>query len=212
MLTPEEISRYVFDQRLKNRGFQRVAGVDEVGRGALAGPVVAAVCLLPPEFSLPGINDSKEIKENERISIYRAIIADASVEFAIGLVSAEGIDELGIHRASLLAMERACASLKKPVDCILVDGKYIPKISPLPRYIEAIPKGDQKSASIAAASIIAKVRRDAMMRQMHLIDSRYALNRNKGYGTKEHREAIARFGISPDFHRISFRPCQSAIR
>ena len=181
-----------------------ICGMDEVGRGPLAGPVVASAVVLPPDFPVEILADSKKLSEKKRQEAYDIIIQKA-VSYGTGWVWPQEIDEINILQASLLAMKRAWLSMSVPVhpDCILVDGIYTPPIeTDIP--MEAIIKGDDKIHEIMAASILAKVQRDKWMVDYSKIDGRYGFEKHKGYPTKAHREAVAKYGLSP-IHRKSFR-------
>ncbi len=182
-----------------------VAGVDEAGRGPLAGPVVAAAVVLDPEAIPDGIADSKALDARTRRSVYQAIIATAQV--GIGVAGVDRIDADNILNASLWAMAQAVAVLERPPKLVLVDGNKAPLLDCAAR---AIVQGDAKCLSIAAASIVAKVTRDAIMAEIARDYPHYGFERHKGYGTREHHEAIARHGVTPH-HRRSFRPVQLAL-
>jgi ribonuclease HII len=176
------------------------AGVDEAGRGPLAGPVVAAAVILDRKRVPPGIDDSKKLGEEARESLYARITRVAG--WGVGIVEVEDIDRLNIYHATMLAMTRAVDALGIEPGMVLVDGNALPKW----RYqARAIVSGDALSRSIAAASIIAKVTRDRMMRDYHLQHPGYGWHQNKGYGTAEHRAALIELGPTP-LHRRSFAP------
>ncbi|MCK5168632.1 MAG: ribonuclease HII, partial [Bacteroidales bacterium] len=177
------------------------AGTDEAGRGPLAGPVVAAAVILPAEFTHPILNDSKKINEKNRYLLRKEIEACA-ISYAIGIIDNQGIDELNILKASIMAMHNALDSLDVLPDHIIIDGNKFIKYKNLPH--QCIIKGDSKYYSIAAASILAKTYRDDIMNDLHQKHPAYNWKRNKGYPTKEHRQAIKDFGTTP-FHRMSFR-------
>ncbi len=177
------------------------AGCDEAGRGCLAGPVVAAAVILPPDFTHPILNDSKKINEKNRY-ILRKEIETIAVSYAVGIIDNKGIDELNILKASIMAMHKALDSLKIIPEHIIVDGNKFIKYKNIPH--QCIVKGDSKYYSIAAASILAKTYRDDIMNTLHLNHPEYNWKQNKGYPTKEHRKAIKDFGTTP-FHRMSFR-------
>ncbi|MGE5245088.1 MAG: ribonuclease HII [Betaproteobacteria bacterium] len=189
------------ENALRRVGFVHVAGVDEVGRGCLAGPVVAAAVVLHPERHVPGVCDSKLVPAAERDRLYSAILARA-VAWAVAAAEPEEIDRLNIHQASLRAMQRAVLALAPLPDVVLVDAFRVPD---LPMAQRGVIHGDRRCSAIAAASIVAKVTRDRMMVDLHGRDPRYGFDRHKGYATAEHLEAVARFGYS-DVHRRSFRP------
>jgi len=200
VLFPGETDPWFFERQARRRGFSRIAGVDEAGRGPLAGPVVAAAVVLPWEADLPGVDDSKLLSAGEREECYAAILGlAAAVEVAA--VSAEEIDRTDILSASLEAMREAIGRIAPPPDFVLVDGPW-----PVPATVvqRPITKGDRLSISVAAASIIAKVHRDRLMLSYHERFPQYNFARNKGYGTREHLEALARFG-SCSIHRQTFR-------
>jgi ribonuclease HII len=182
-----------------------IAGVDEAGRGPLAGPVVAAAVVLDPAFIPDGIADSKALDAKSRQSVYQAIVATAQV--GIGVAGVDRIDSDNILNASLWAMAQAVARLDRRPRLVLVDGNKVPNVECSTR---AIVQGDAKCLSIAAASIVAKVVRDAMMAELARDYPHYGFDRHKGYGTREHHEAIARHGVTPH-HRRSFRPVQLAL-
>ena len=189
------------ENSLRRVGFLHVAGVDEVGRGCLAGPVVAAAVVLHPDRHIPGLCDSKLVPSVERERLYDRIIRSAAA-WAVASADPAEIDRINIHQASLRAMQRAVLSLAPLPDMVLVDAFRVPE---LPMAQRGIPHGDRRCSAIAAASIVAKVTRDHQMRELHLRDSRYGFDRHKGYATAGHLEAVARFGYS-DVHRRSFRP------
>ena len=189
------------ENALRRVGFVYVAGVDEVGRGCLAGPVVAAAVVLHPEKSIPGLADSKAVPAPEREQLFDGIRRHA-VAWAVAWAEPAEIDEINIHQASLRAMQRAVLALAPLPDMVLVDAFRIPD---LPMAQRGVPHGDRRCAAIAAASIIAKVTRDRQMLELHGRDPRYGFDRHKGYATADHLDAVARFGYS-DVHRRSFRP------
>lgn len=182
-----------------------VCGIDEAGRGPLAGPVVAAAVILNHDDVPPGLNDSKKLSEKKRDALYAMIMARAAV--GIDLASVEEIDTLNILQASLLAMTRACANLPSPPRFALIDGNRLPRLDIDAR---ALVGGDARSLSIAAASIIAKVTRDAMMQEMETHHPGYGFGKHKGYGTAAHLDAISRLGPCPH-HRKSFAPIRNIL-
>jgi ribonuclease HII len=182
-------------------GFVHIAGVDEVGRGCLAGPVTAAAVVLPREFRLPGVKDSKVLTVDQRDELFDGIVRVA-LQWHVASVDAAEIDRINIHQASLLAMRRAVEALAPLPGFVLVDGFRIPHLVIPQRPVIA---GDRKSTAIAAASILAKVTRDRMMIDADATDPRYGYARHKGYATAEHLRAVAAFGYSA-LHRRSFRP------
>lgn len=180
--------------------------MDEVGRGPLAGPVVAAAVIFPPEVSIPGINDSKKLLAIERIALSAEIESKARA-CSVGIVTPGEIDRFNILKASLMAMRRAVEKLSLRADFLLIDGRE--KIGQLKIPQRAVVKGDSLSQSIAAASIIAKVTRDKMMAKLHHEFPHFDFVHNQGYGTKSHKEALSKFGPCPE-HRRSFTPVQKA--
>jgi ribonuclease HII len=189
------------ENAIRRMGFVYVAGVDEVGRGCLAGPVVAAAVVLNPDRYVPRISDSKTVTALERAKLYDRITRTA-VAWGVASASCTEIDTINIHQASLRAMQRAVELLTPAPDFVLVDAFRIPDIMMAQR---AVIHGDSRCTAIAAASIVAKVTRDRMMLELHAEDPRYGFDRHKGYATKEHLQAVAQFGYSP-VHRQSFRP------
>lgn len=193
-------ARRTVENAVRRLGFVRVAGVDEVGRGCLAGPVMAAAVVLDARPSLSGLRDSKLLTAAQRDRLYDQIIAKTA--WTIAAVEPDEIDRINIHRASLEAMRRAVTTLAPLPDFVLVDGFRIPGLF-LPQ--RSIVHGDRRCSAIAAASIVAKVTRDRRMTALHEQDPRYGFDRHKGYATSVHLAAVARFGYSPA-HRRSFRP------
>ena len=189
------------ENALRRAGFVHVAGVDEVGRGCLAGPVVAAAVVLHPDRHLAGLSDSKLVPAAERERLYEQIIRCA-VAWAVAEADPAEIDRINIHQASLRAMQRAILALAPLPDVVLVDAFRVPDL-PMPQ--RGVAHGDRRCSAIAAASIVAKVTRDRQMRELHDRDPRYGFDRHKGYATADHLDAVARYGYS-DVHRRSFRP------
>jgi ribonuclease HII len=189
------------ENALRRYGFCRIAGVDEVGRGCLAGPVVAAAVVLNPDQYIAGLCDSKLIPALERERLY-SIITRKALGWAVAAAQPDEIDIMNIHRASLEAMRRAVTALAPLPDMVIVDAFRIPNLSIAQR---GVPHGDRRCSAIAAASIVAKVTRDRQMLEQHALDPRYGYDRHKGYATSDHLDAVARFGYSP-IHRRSFRP------
>lgn len=183
-------------------GYGRVCGIDEAGRGPLAGPVVAAAVLLPPGYELPGLNDSKKLTARRREALYEALMADERVQKCVAEATVEEIDRLNILRATHLAMARAAQGLQPPPDFCLIDGLPVPGF-PLPS--RALVKGDARSLSISAASILAKVTRDRYMTELDAQFPQYGFAKHAGYGTAAHLRAIEEYGITPH-HRRSFGP------
>lgn len=192
----------VYEKKLKRQGYELVAGVDEVGRGPLAGPLVAASVVLPSDVNLPGLNDSKLLSAGQREKLFTLIRACA-VAIGIARVGHKVIDRIGIGVANYLAMKLAVENLGLLPGYLLIDGGRHKVDLPIPQI--GITGGDRKVASIAAASIIAKVTRDRLMVKYHAKYPDYGFNQHKGYGTKKHLERINRFGICP-LHRKSFYP------
>lgn len=189
------------ENALRRWGFYRIAGCDEVGRGCLAGPVVAGAVILDSARHIPGLADSKAIPARERERLYELITRQA-LAWSVAAVEPAEIDVLNIHRASLEAMRRAVLGLAPLPDLVIVDAFHIPNLFIAQR---GVPQGDRRCAAIAAASIVAKVTRDRRMMAYHADDPRYGYDRHKGYATAEHLAAVARHGYSP-IHRRSFRP------
>jgi ribonuclease HII len=186
---------------LRRVGFVYVAGTDEVGRGCLAGPVVAAAVVLHPERHIAGLADSKVVPAEERAELYQEITSSA-VAWSVAAADPAEIDRINIHQAGLRAMQRAVLALAPLPDIVLVDAFRVPD---LPMAQRGVLHGDRRCAAIAAASIVAKVTRDRQMIELHGTDPRYGFDRHKGYATADHLDAVARFGYS-DAHRRSFRP------
>lgn len=193
-----EMSEY--ERLYKSQGFTFIAGIDEVGRGPLAGPVVAAAVILPDDFQILGIDDSKKLTETKREELYE-LIRSTALSIGVGIIEAKEIDTINIYEATKKAMYVALNELHISPDFLLVDAMKL--TTPIPS--EAIIKGDSKSISIAAASIIAKVTRDRMMKELAQSFPEYRFEQNMGYGTKEHIEALQLYGATP-YHRRSFAP------
>ena len=191
---------YRHEDGLLALGFRRVAGVDEVGRGCLAGPVVAAAVILDPRRPIAGLRDSKQLSHAARLRLAR-LLATRAAGCGLGVVGPEEIDRTDILRATLAAMARAVVALGRRPDYLLVDALEIPGV-PIPQ--RGIVRGDQISASIAAASIVAKVYRDGLMASFHPLYPAYRFDANKGYGTRDHLAALRRHGATP-LHRVTFR-------
>lgn len=194
----KEMSKY--ERKLYENGIQYIAGIDEVGRGPLAGPVVAAAVILPEHSNLTGINDSKQISEKRRNEFYRRI-QEQAVSIGVGVIDAPEIDRVNIYEATKLAMKQALFKLGTQPEHLLIDAMKLATGLPETSLI----KGDSRSISIAAASIVAKVTRDRMMTDFHTSYPEYHFVKNMGYGTKEHLQAIDTFGPTP-LHRMSFAP------
>src|SRR6478672_10872291 len=189
------------ENALRRVGFVYVAGADEVGRGCLAGPVVAAAVVLHPDRHIQGVSDSKAVPAAERERICDRIVRYA-VAWAVASADPSEIDRINIHQASLRAMQRAVLALAPLPDIVLVDAFRVPE---LPMAQRGVLHGDRRCSAIAAASIVAKVTRDRQMRELHDRDPRYGFDRHKGYATADHLDAVARYGYS-EVHRRSFRP------
>lgn len=188
-----------YEEDLRRKGYSLIAGIDEAGRGPLAGPVVASAAMLSADVRIPGINDSKKLSPAKRDELYHVIVEKA-VAWSVGMSTVEEIDNLNILQASLLAMRRAVLGLTSCPEYLLVDAVKIPEIT-VPQL--AIIKGDSLSVSIAAASIIAKVTRDKIMNNLDMDFPQYGFIRHKGYGTSEHISALKEFGPSTH-HRRTF--------
>ncbi len=197
---------FSFEEAATRRGYARIVGVDEVGRGPLAGPVVAAAVWLDPAAIPEGLNDSKALTAKRREALYDVILNAADV--SIASCSVEEIDEINILQASLRAMERAVAGLSTKADYVLVDGNKVPPAFGLDA--EAIVKGDARSLSISAASIVAKIWRDRLMVDLAQQYPGYGWEKNAGYGTKIHMEGLRNLGVTP-FHRRSFKPVHNIL-
>ncbi|NGX53751.1 MAG: Ribonuclease HII [Chlamydiae bacterium] len=191
-----------FETEARKRGFERIAGVDEAGRGPLAGPVVAAACLISRGLFFEGINDSKLLTEKRRKALFLQITGHPNVQYGVGIVEPKVIDEINIYQATILAMHQAVEDLPELPDFLLVDAMPL-AFRKLPG--EIIIKGDMRSQSIAAASIIAKETRDEIMIEYHNRYPQYGFDQHKGYGTVKHKKALEEHGPCP-IHRFSFAP------
>lgn len=198
---------FAFEEKLHAHGRRRIAGVDEVGVGPLAGPVVAASVVLPRGTRLPGLDDSKRVRASMRERLDREI-REIAVDLSIGIADLEEIDRLNIYHAALLAMRRAVNGLREPPGLLLVDARTIPELV-IPQ--RAIIGGDADVASIAAASIVAKVYRDGRMRELDRQYPGYGFASNAGYGTQTHLRALRERGPCP-IHRSSFGPVREALQ
>lgn len=196
----------IYEQELHNSGYTNVAGVDEAGRGPLCGPVVAAAVILPPNVYIQGINDSKKLSEKKREKIYEEIINNKEILYGIGMSDVDVIESENILNATKLAMVQAINNIRIKPDFVLIDGNQNINID-IPS--QTLVSGDSKSASIAAASIIAKVTRDRMMEEYDKEYPEYNFGKHKGYGTKVHIEAIQKYGLC-SIHRPSF--CKNFIK
>ena len=188
-------------------GYQVIAGVDEAGRGPLAGPVVAAACVFSRGLVIEGIDDSKKLTPKEREELYQVLVSHPEIDFAIGIVEHSQIDAINILQASLEAMAIAVKNLALEPDFLLVDGNQRP---PTEIALKTVIKGDSLSQSIAAASILAKHSRDQMMLQFHQEWPQYGFDKHKGYATRTHLQAIQEHGPCP-IHRKSFEPIKSLL-
>jgi len=195
-----------FEQEARRCGYRRIAGVDEAGRGPLAGPVIAAAVILPVRCRLLGVDDSKKLPLSERNRLY-TVILERAVWVGIGSATAEEIDRINILEATKLAMRRALAEISPAPDYVLIDAV---RLTGMDMPIRAIIKGDALSLSIAAASIVAKVTRDRLMAQFHVDYPQYNFLAHKGYGTEEHLARLAEYGPSP-IHRRTFAPVSAAL-
>jgi ribonuclease HII len=191
-----DLDRY--ERALRDQGFVRIAGVDEAGRGALAGPLVAAAAILPAGFELEGIRDSKQLTANQRERAFGRIVASSII--AVCRAEPGTIDRRGLHRCNLRLLRRAARELDPAPDYVLTDGFPVPRIG-FPAL--SIKKGDAVTASVAAASIVAKVTRDRIMDRLHRRFPEFGFDHNRGYGTPDHLDALDRLGPTP-VHRLSF--------
>ncbi|MBQ8494561.1 MAG: ribonuclease HII [Clostridia bacterium] len=189
-----------YDRAVRGEGYPILAGVDEAGRGPLCGPVCAAAVVLPPDACIDGINDSKKLTEKKREALFD-VITETAVSYGIAFATVEEIEEMNILNATFLAMNRAIAQLTVMPDMVLVDGNRTPNGLLLPS--RTVIKGDSLSASIGAASILAKVSRDRLLMEMDAQYPQYGFAKHKGYGTAAHYEALRQYGPSP-VHRMSF--------
>ncbi|PAE21371.1 ribonuclease HII [Bacillus sp. 7504-2] len=194
------------ERNLYKQGYKLITGIDEVGRGPLAGPVVASSVILPEDFQLLGLDDSKKLTEAKREEFY-AYIQEHALAVGVGIIQPEEIDQVNIYEATKKAMLSAIAAMPFAPEYLLIDAMKLD--TPYPS--QAIIKGDANSISIAAASIIAKVTRDAIMKQLHSEYPFYQFERNMGYGTKEHLVALEKHGMTP-YHRKSFEPIKSMMK
>lgn len=194
-----------YEREARAQGYRQIAGIDEAGRGPLAGPVVAAACIIPDGLLFSGVNDSKQLSAKQRYALYETLTNHPDIVYGIGQADPEEIDRVNIYQATILAMYRAIEALPCLPDYLLVDGMKLPY--PMIPSIKLI-KGDTLSQSIAAASIIAKETRDRLMGEFHLQWPHYSFDAHKGYGTAKHIEALERHGPCP-IHRRSFEPVKS---
>lgn len=194
-----DVNMWQYEENCYKNGFKLVCGVDEAGRGPLAGPVCAAAVILPPHFDIPGLNDSKKLSDKRRRDLF-PIIKEQALAYAIAFSDEKEIDQINILQATFRAMERAVGSLSITPDYILVDGNKLPRLSVA---AQAVVHGDSLSASIAAASVLAKVTRDDIMLNMAGTYPMYGFDVHKGYGTKAHYDALVKYGPCA-IHRSSF--------
>ena len=191
---------YSYEKLAIEKGFKTICGIDEAGRGPLAGPVYAAAVILPLDLEIDGLNDSKKLTEKKREALFD-IICEKAISYSIGIATEQEIDEINILNATFLAMHRAVEGLKTKPDYALIDGNQYPKIPFVME--ETVVKGDAKAMSIAAASILAKVSRDRFMLEKAEEYPQYQFEKHKGYGTKLHYEMLKEYGPSP-IHRMTF--------
>ena len=194
-----EVNMWAIEDACREEGYQVICGVDEAGRGPLAGPVYAAAVILPDHIDIPGLTDSKKLSDKKRREL-EPIIKEKAIAWAVGCAMPQEIDEINILQATYLAMERAIAQLEGKADLALIDGN---RAKDFGLAVKTVVKGDSRSANIAAASILAKVTRDALMEKLDATYPQYGFAVHKGYGTKRHYEALREFGPC-DVHRMSF--------
>jgi ribonuclease HII len=193
----------LLERAARIKGAQCIAGVDEAGRGPLAGPVVAAACIIPEHLLIPEIDDSKKLTPAKRNSLYQKLTSHPNILYGIGIVSPKEIDRINIYQATIVAMEEALSKLACVPDLVLVDGMRLPNIP----QSEKVVGGDALSYLIAAASILAKVTRDRLMLEHHAQWPEYGFDKHKGYSTQQHLEMIKKYGLC-QIHRKSFAPCK----
>lgn len=205
MLTETDLLFY--EKSVKKMGYKAIAGIDEAGRGPLAGPVVAAALIAPDDLILEGVTDSKKLSEKQREVLFDILATHPDIIYSVGIIDAKRIDEINILQATFEAMQLACQNLAANPDYLLIDGNQMPDIA-IPMM--GIIKGDSKSHTIGAASIIAKHTRDKLMLEYHEKYPQYCFDKHKGYGTKLHKEMLDRHGIC-DIHRKSFAPIKKIL-
>ncbi len=198
-MTQETVDNLHYEKLLKDKGYSLICGVDEAGRGPLAGPVCAAAVIMPEGLVIPGVNDSKKLTEKKREALFD-LIKENAVSYCVEYATVEEIEEMNILNATMLAMKRAVEGLDTPPDFALIDGNKTPNLD-CPAY--AVIKGDSLSHSIAASSILAKVSRDRLIKELAKEYPEYCFEKHKGYGTALHVEMIKKYGPSP-IHRLSF--------
>ena len=203
----DQNNMWEIEQQCFSEGYQIICGVDEAGRGPLAGPVCAAAVILPPNLEIPGLNDSKKLSDKKRRELF-PIIKEKAVAYGIAYASHNVIDEINILQATYLAMDLAISQLSVRPDLALIDGN---RVGEMPVEARTIVKGDANSMSIAAASILAKVARDRYITEMSHLYPEYNFQKHKGYGTKEHLELIAKHGPSP-IHRLTFKGVREYVK
>ena len=199
------MNNYEFEQKYYDLGKEYIAGVDEVGRGPLAGPVVSAAVIMPKDFYIEGVTDSKKLSEKKRI-MYEKLILENAISIGISFISEKVIDEINIYEASRKAMIDAISKLKVKPDIVLVDAMPLN----IDIETESIIKGDEKSFMIACASVIAKQARDNYMNELSKIYPEYGFEKHKGYPTKAHKEALKKYGVL-DIHRKTYKPVQEVL-
>lgn len=195
----EQLDWLMYEKQAQLKGYKAICGVDEAGRGPLAGPVCAAAVILPENTVIEGVNDSKKLTEKKREALFD-VIKEKAVAYSIAFASVEEIEEINILNAAMLAMKRAVETLPIPADFAYIDGNKLP---PIDIDCEYIIKGDAKSMSVACASILAKVTRDRLMLEYAKEYPQYSFEKHKGYGTKVHKEALLEYGPC-EIHRMSF--------
>lgn len=200
-MSNQKINLYEFEERLYDEGYHTICGVDEAGRGPLAGPVVVASCILPPFLRIEGINDSKQLSAKKRAELYKIIVKNA-IDYNIVFISEKEVDSLNIYQATKKGMLEAINGLKKTPDYALIDAMPLGELK-LPH--NSIIHGDARCASVAAASILAKVTRDEFMEKMDVKYPNYGFKKHKGYGTKSHLEALEKYGPC-EIHRKTYAP------
>lgn len=205
MKTKEKIDLITYEKRLWTEGYKLIAGVDEAGRGPLVGPVVAGAVILPENYNLEGLNDSKQLSEKKRNLFFDQIMKDA-VAVGVGIVDAKTIDEINIYAASRLAMKKALENLKVKPDYVLTDAMPIELDMP----VKAIIHGDALSLSIAAGSVIAKVTRDRLMEELDQLHPEYEFKNHKGYPTKRHLELLSKYGPLENY-RFTYKPVRALM-
>ncbi|MBM3193012.1 MAG: ribonuclease HII [Chlamydiae bacterium] len=196
-----------FEKEAISKGFSYPVGIDEAGRGPLAGPVIAAAIYIPPHLEIEGIKDSKELSPKKRRKVYEILLQSKEIDYGIGVSSPQEIDRINILQATFEAMKEAVAKLQVKPDFLLIDGNMGPLVE---MKKQLVVQGDKKVRSIAAASILAKEYRDELMAELHLLYPEYNFLKHKGYPTEEHMNALRKYGPSP-IHRRSFAPVRELI-